>query len=103
MTLKQKFLLVLSSLVNAGLGFYAFLVMAFATSPTMDDVTMRVGFYVLNAIILAAVAGVIGPWVCMARNNSRAALWFALAPVLLLCLAGLAFLLLDSWLNRTFG
>ena len=100
---KMKALLILSNLINAGLGFFAFVIMGFATSPNDEDVTMRVGFYVLNAVIIAAVASVIMPWICTAREHPRRALLFSLLPVLLLSVTAIAFLLLDNWLNRTFS
>lgn len=96
-------LLVLSSLVNAVLCAGSFLFGLFATSPTMADVTMRIGFYVLNLVAVAAAAGVFLPWLFANRQQTRAALFFALLPAFLACLSVVAFLTLDSWLNRNFS
>jgi len=95
-------LLVLSSVLNAALGFFVFAFALFATNPSMQDVTMRIGFYVLNAIGVSAVAAVFLPWIFMHKQNTRRAIIFALLPLLLICLALAGFLTLDSWLNRTF-
>ena len=95
--------MVLSSLLNAAIGFLAFWIMVFATSPAMDDVTMRLGFYLLNLISVSAFVAVIAPWLLVRRNHNKTAVFFAVLPLLLLCCAILAFLLLDSWLNRTFS
>lgn len=69
----------------------------------MDDVTMRVGFYVMNLITASALAAVFVPWILAHRKRSKSAVVVAMLPVLLICLATLAFLTLDSWLNRTFS
>jgi hypothetical protein len=93
----------MSSVLNATLSFFVLVFALFATSPTMDDVSMRIGFYVLNTVALAAVAAVFLPWIFARKKDNRRAIFFATLPVLLLCLATLAFLTLDSWLNRTFS
>ena len=95
--------LVMSSVLNAALCFFVLAFALFATSPTMQDVTMRIGFYVLNATALAAAAAVFLPWIYARKQNNRRAIFFALLPLLLICIATLAFLTLDSWLNRTFS
>lgn len=64
---------------------------------------MRIGFYVVNFIALAAVAGVIAPWALIRRNRGPAAAIIGALPALLVCLVILLFLTLDSWLNRTFS
>lgn len=69
----------------------------------MDDVTMRVGFYVVNLITASALAAVFVPWILAYWKWSKIAVVVAILPVLLICLAILAFLTLDSWLNRTFS
>jgi sterol desaturase/sphingolipid hydroxylase (fatty acid hydroxylase superfamily) len=69
----------------------------------MDDVTMRLGFYVMNLISISALAAVFAPWIFAYRNQNRFAAFFAILPVLLICLAILAFFTLDNWLNRTFS
>jgi hypothetical protein len=91
-------LLVMSSALNATLCFFVLVFALFATSPDMDDVTMRIGFYVLNT-----AAAVFLPWIYARKQNNRRALFLALLPLLILCLAMIAFLTLDSWLNRTFS
>jgi len=96
-------LLVMSSALNATLCFFVLVFALFATSPDMDDVTMRIGFYVLNTAALAAAAAVFLPWIYARKQNNRRALFLALLPLLILCLAMIAFLTLDSWLNRTFS
>ncbi len=96
-------LLTASSLLNAAIGMAAFFVGNFATAPDMEDVTMRVGFYVVNGIAAAAVAGVIAPWVLVQKNRGKAAFIVSALPALLVFFAALSFLTLDSWLNRTFG
>ena len=103
MTKKTAILLVLSSLVNAAIGFGAFIFGVFATSPQMSDVTMRIGYYVLNAIVLAAVVAMFAPWILVHRQRPKGAVAVAVLPVLLTIIAVVAFLLLDSWLRRTFG
>jgi multidrug transporter EmrE-like cation transporter len=102
MSAKTLGCLVMSSVLNAALGFFIFAFALFATSPTMADVTMRVGFYVVNAIGVSAVAAVFLPWVFIRRKDTSKAVLFALLPAGLICLALLGFLTLDSWLNRTF-
>ena len=69
----------------------------------MDDVSMRVGFYVMNLISVSALAAVFAPWILVHRNQNRIAAFFAMLPVLPICLAILAFFTLDSWLSRTFS
>lgn len=96
-------LLIASSLFNAAIGIAAFFVGNFATAPDMQDVTMRIGFYVVNGIAVAAVAGVIAPWILSQKNRGKAAFIVAALPALFVILAVLSFLTLDSWLNRTFG
>ncbi len=96
-------LLVMSSVLNAAFCFFVLTFALFATSPAMDDVTMRIGFYVLNAVALAAAAAIFVPWIYVHNRNNRRALFFAFLPLLLMVLAALAFLMLDSWLNRTFA
>jgi hypothetical protein len=95
-------LLVLSSLANSALGVGAFLFAIFATSPETGDATMRIGFYVLNAIALAAAVSVVVPWVLALRGHVRAAAFVAVLPAALAALAVVAFLTLDSWLRRSF-
>jgi hypothetical protein len=77
--------------------------MVFATSPHMDDVTMRIGFYVVNVISASALVAVFVPWILALRKHNRMSGFFAILPVLLIALTVLAFLTLDSWLNRTFS
>ena len=96
-------LLVVSSALNAALSFVLFWFMIFVTGPHMNDVTMRIGFYVVNAIIISALTAVIAPWILANRHHNRGAAFIALLPVLLIFTAVLAFLTLDSWLNRTFS
>ena len=96
-------LLVMSSVLNAALSFFVFVFALFATSPSMADVTMRIGFYVLNAIGIAGVAAVFLPWFFARKQDNKRAIFFAILPVGLICLALLGFLTLDSWLNRTFS
>ncbi len=96
-------LLVMSSVLNAALSFFVLAFALLATSPAMDDVTMRIGFYVLNAVALSAAAAIFLPWIYVHKQNNRRALFFAFLPLLLMALAMLAFLTLDSWLNRTFA
>ena len=98
-----KTLLSISSLLNATICYFAFWVMVFATSPHMGDVTMRIGFYVLNLIAAAALVAVFGPWILAHRNRNKIAIFVAVLPMLLFCLAVLAFLTLDSWLNKAFA
>ena len=96
-------LLVLASLLNAAIGVCSFLFAAFATDPEMQDVTMRIGYYVLNVSVVAAFAGVFGPWILALRDHNKSAIFFAALPALLTCVAILSFLTLDSWLQRTFS
>ena len=103
MTKKAALLLALSSLINAAIGFGAFIFGMFATSPQMSDVTMRIGYYVLNAIVLAAIVGMSAPWILAHRQRPMGAAVLGVLPLMLLILAVLAFLLLDSWLRRTLG
>ena len=100
---RTKGLLFLSSLLNAAICYFSFWVMVFATSPHMDDVTMRIGFYVVNVITASALAAVFAPWILAYRQRNKIAAFVAMLPVLLICLATVAFLLLDNWLNRTFS
>lgn len=96
-------LLSFSSLLNAAIAVGAFFFRGFATDPEMDDVTMRVGYHVLSLICLAAIGGMFVPWVLAFKTRRRGALLFAMAPTVLICLAIVAFLTLDSWLRRTFA
>jgi len=100
---KTIILLTVSSLFNAAAGMAAFFFGNFATAPDMQDVTMRIGFYVVNGIAVAAVVGVIAPWILARQERKTAAFIAAALPALLVVLAVLSFLTLDSWLNRTFG
>lgn len=100
---KTKGLLLMASLLNAAIAFLSFWFMVFATSPDMDDVTMRLGFYVVNLILMVAIAAIFVPWIFAHRNQNTIAMFVALLPALLICLAVLAFVTLDSWLNRTFS
>ena len=93
----------MSSVANAALSFFVFVFAGFSTSPDMDDVTMRIGFYVLNAISMIAVLSVFVPWFFARKNQNKRAAFFAFLPLLLICLAVVAFLTLDSWLGRTFS
>lgn len=102
MQLKTILLLILAGVLNAALCAGTFFVQLFATSPEMDDVTMRIGYYVLNAISLLALAGIFAPWILTLGRHTKSATVFALLPLALTCLAIVAFLLFDSWLNRTF-
>ncbi len=96
-------LLILSSLLNAALCVAAFFFGLFATSPTMQDVTMRIGYYVVNVIVVAAFLAIFGPWVLALRKRNKSAVLMAALPAILIVLAVLSFLLLDSWLQRTFA
>lgn len=100
---RTKGLLLISSLVNAVICYFSFWIMVFATSPHMDDVTMRIGFYVMNLIVVSAFAAIFIPWILALRKHNKIAAFVALLPVMLIGLAMLAFLTLDSWLNRTFS
>ena len=88
---------------NAALCVVSFYVGVFATSPQMQDVTMRFGFYVINAIVVAAFAGIFAPWLFAFKNRHKSAIFFATLPAYLVCIAILLFLTLDSWLQRTFA
>ena len=99
---RTKGLLFASSLLNAVICYGSFWFMVFATSPSMDDVTMRIGFYVVTLITVSALAAIFAPWILAHRNHNKVAAFIAMLPVLLICLATLAFLTLDSWLSRTF-
>lgn len=103
MPFKTIVLLTVSSLFNAAIGAGAFFFGNFATAPDMQDVTMRIGFYVVNGIALAAAVGVIAPWILARQERGSAAVIVAALPAQLVILAVLSFLTLDSWLNRTFG
>ena len=83
--------------------FFSFWFGVFATNPHMQDVTMRIGFYVVNLISVTALAAIFAPWILALRKYNNTAVIFAILPTLLSCLAILAFLTLDSWLNRTFS
>jgi hypothetical protein len=101
--LRRIVLLALSSLLNAVICVGSFLFGAFATNPEMQDVTMRIGYYVLNGIVVAAFFGTFGPWILVLRQQHKSALFLAILPTLLACIAILSFLTLDSWLQRTFS
>jgi hypothetical protein len=101
--LRRLALLTLSSLLNAAVCVGSFLFGAFATNPAMQDVTMRLGYYVLNAIAVAAFFGIFGPWVLVLRQQHNNAMFLAILPIFLACIAILSFLTLDSWLQRTFS
>lgn len=103
MPLRKLGLLILSSLLNAAICAGSFIFQVFATSPEMQDVTMRIGYYVLNVIVVAALVGIFGPWLFARREQNKTAAFVAILPTLLVCIAILAFLTLDSWLQRTFG
>ncbi len=77
--------------------------MVFATGPHISDVTMRIGFYVVNLITISALAAVFVPWLLAYRERNLGAVFIATLPMLLIFSAVLAFLTLDSWLNRTFS
>ncbi len=94
--------LVLSSLVNAGICFFSFWFGVFATSPDMQDATMRIGFYVVNSIAVAALMAVFLPWIFAYRGRTRWALAAALLPAVMTLVVAVLFLTLDSWLRRTF-
>ncbi len=102
MQLKAVGLLALSSLLNIAIGASSFLFGGFATNPEMQDVTMRIGYYVLNLISMVAFVSIFLPWIFAHREHNKLAIFFAILPTLLTCLAILSFLLLDSWLKRTF-
>lgn len=103
MSLKTLALLVLASVVNAGIGVFAYLFSVFATHPAMQDVTLRIGYYVLHAIVVVALVATVAPWILVLKTYNKSALLTALLPALMLLLAVLAFLLLDSWLQRNFA
>jgi len=103
MTTKTIALLAVSSVVNGGIGLLLLLVWGFGTNPTMSDVTMRIAWYVLPVIIVAAAAATVFPWILAGRAYGRAAVVVALLPITLSIVVVLLFLGLDSWLNRTFG
>lgn len=99
----RNLLLALSSLLNAAICFLAFWFAVFATSPGTQDVAMRFGFYVVNAIAVAAFFGIVAPWFFTSKGRLKFALFLAALPAILVCLTVLAFLRLDSWLQRAFG
>ncbi len=100
---KTVALLGLTSLLNATICFFTFVFGVFATSTDTSDVTMRIGFYVVNLIALTAIVGVFAPWVFAQKKHTKSAIFSAILPLTLTCLAVLLFLTLDSWLNRTFS
>ena len=100
---RQLLLLVLSSLFNGAICFVSFWFMVFATGPEMQDVTMRFGYYVANGIIVVALFGIVGPWIFAHKAHHKRALLVATLPTVLVCTVILAFLLLDSWLQRNFS
>lgn len=55
-----------------------------------------------RTIGLIGIVGVFAPWIYARKDDYRKALLFALLPSILICLALISFLTLDSWLNRTF-
>ena len=69
MSLRAIGLLILSSLLNAAICAGSFIFQVFATSPEMQDVTMRIG-YVLNVIVVAALVGIFGPWLFARREQN---------------------------------
>lgn len=69
----------------------------------MQDVTMRMGYYVLNVIVVAAAVGMVGPWLLALRNRTKGAIFLTIFPTFLVCMAIVSFLTLDSWLQRTFS
>ena len=95
-------LLILSSLFNATLCFFSLVFGVFATSPDTSDVTMRIGFYVVNLIAVLALVGIFAPWVFTRKKQIKSAIAFATLPSVITCITVLLFLVLDSWLNRTF-
>ncbi len=103
LTTRTIVLLALSSVVNGGIGLLLFLVWGFGTNPTMSDVPFRIAWYVLPVIILAAAVATVFPWILAGRSHGRSAVVVATLPITLSIVVVLAFLLLDSWLNRTFG
>ena len=96
-------LLVMSSALNATLSFFVFAFALFATNPTMQDVTMRIGFYVLNAIGLTGMVSIFAPWIFVRKGDNKKAVLFAFLPLILICLSLISFLTLDNWLNKTFS
>jgi len=102
-TPKTVALLIASTLANVAICYSSFIFMVFATSPRTDDVTMRVGFYVLSAISAAAFAAVFAPWVFVHFRRRGIAALAAHLPAVLVVFAVAGFWLLDSWLNRTFS
>jgi hypothetical protein len=81
---RTKALLLTSSLLNAAICFFSFWFVVFATSPNMDDVTMRIGFYVVNLISVSALAAIFAPWMLARRSHNKTAAFFAVLPVLLI-------------------
>ena len=102
MPVRTALLLVLSSVVNAAICVGSFFFAGFATDPQMQDATMRIGYYVMNGIVVAAAAGTVAPWFLVLRQRRGLAIVLAVLPAVLLVLAILAFLTLDSWLRRNF-
>jgi hypothetical protein len=100
---KKAGVLIFWSVLNALIGVGSFLFGGFATNPEMQDVTMRIGYYVLNVIVVASLVGVVGPWVFTLRGQPKIAIFVEILPTLLIVLAILSFLTLDSWLQRTFS
>ena len=64
---------------------------------------MRIGYYVLNVIVVVALVGIFGPWLFARREQNKTAAYVAILPTLFVCVAILAFLTFDSWLQRNFG
>ena len=95
-------LLVMSSALNAALGFFVLVFAEYSTGPDMADFTLRIGFYVLNAVAVAAAAAVFLPWFFTRKNHTRRAVFFASLPFVTLLIALVVFLTLGSWLNGTF-
>lgn len=95
-------MLVAASLANAGLCLLAFWFGVFATSPTMQDATMRIGFYVVNSIAVAALLATVLPWIFARRGRNGWAFAATLFPIAMAFVAVVLFLTLDSWLRRTF-
>ena len=103
MPAKTAILLILSSLLNAALCTAMLAFWGFATNPTMADVTLRIAHYLLPLVAASAVLGLILPWVFALRGHGRVAAILALLPTGLALLVIIAFLTLDSWLQRTFS
>lgn len=91
------------SALNAVLAVIAFLFAGFATAPDLTDATMRLGFYALNGLCVLAAVCAVAPGLLLRRGRPRAAVVAAVLPTVTTILLVAAFLLLDSWIRRTFG